>query len=145
MSDLLSFSRYQRVCVFKFLFDELTTPQTSRFSLILEQWWRGNGNTKTWIFWEQKKIFRWNKKQFSWFCKHYLLKKKRKMVNISFKHFLNNAPSYMFDRVNKYIIHFCIHFYIHFWTFCLKKFWKWTDVRWDEETWYPLIRATYGC
>ena len=54
--------------LFKFLFRQLMTSETLRFILdqALKQWLtRGKGgedwNTKTWISWERKELFRWNK------------------------------------------------------------------------------------
>ena len=67
-----SFSRYQTKCVIKFSFRQLMTSWILRFFLNqpLKQWPTGrkrgkDRNTKNWIFWEQKELFRWNKKHFS--------------------------------------------------------------------------------
>ena len=72
MSHLISFSGYQAKCFIKFLFRQLMTLQTLRFFLDqpVKQWLAGrkrgeDENTKTWISWEQKEPFRWNKKHFS--------------------------------------------------------------------------------
>ena len=36
-------------------------------------------NTKIWISWERKELFRWNKKHFSWFLKGYNLVKNKNL------------------------------------------------------------------
>ena len=72
MSHLISFWRYQKKCVIKFLFRHLMTSWTLRFFLDqpLKQWLTGKKrgiewNTEIWIYGEQKELFRWNKKYFS--------------------------------------------------------------------------------
>ena len=66
-----SFSRFQTKCVFKFLFRQLMKSWTSKyvFDQALKQWLTGrkrgeDGNTKNWISWERKELFRGNKKHF---------------------------------------------------------------------------------
>ena len=39
-----------------------------------------DGNTKIWISWERKKLFKWTKKHLSWFLKGYHLGEKQKFV-----------------------------------------------------------------
>ena len=72
MSHLISFSRYQTICVIKFLFRQVMTSQTLRFFLNqpLKQWVTGkkrgeDENTKIQISQERKELFRSNKKHFS--------------------------------------------------------------------------------
>ena len=72
MSHLISFSRYQTICVIKFLFRQVMTSQTLRFFLNqpLKQWLTGkkrgeDENTKIQISQERKELFRSNKKHFS--------------------------------------------------------------------------------
>ena len=54
---------------------------------------REGGNTKTWISWERKKLFRWNKNYFSWLFRDYHLVKKWKtadaIFNLAFCKFLS--------------------------------------------------------
>ena len=78
MSYFFSFSRYQTKCVIEFLFRQLMMSWTLRFIFNhpLMQWSTGrkrrkDRNTKNWIYWEWKELFRWNKKQFSQFLKDY--------------------------------------------------------------------------
>ena len=83
MSDLISFSRYQTKYV-KFMFRQLMTSQTylgSNSKAMADREKRGEvGNTKIWISWEWKKLFKWNKKHLSWFLKGYHLGEKQKFV-----------------------------------------------------------------
>ena len=72
MSHLISFSRYQTICVIKSLFRQVMTSQTLRFFLNqpLKQWLTGkkrgeDENTKIQISQERKELFRSNKKHFS--------------------------------------------------------------------------------
>ena len=51
----------------------------------LKQWLKGrkrgkDGNTKIWISWEWKELFRWNKKHFSYFLKGYHLVKNKNFI-----------------------------------------------------------------
>ena len=71
MSYLFSFSGYQTKCVIEFLFRQLMTSWTLRFIFDHppKQWPTGtkrrkDRNTKNWISWETKVLFRWNKKHF---------------------------------------------------------------------------------
>ena len=69
MSHLISFSRYQTKCVFKFLLRQLMISKTLRFFFNQPQWLtvkkrREDENTKTLISQEQKELFRLNKKHF---------------------------------------------------------------------------------
>ena len=90
MSYLFSFSRYQTKCVIEFLFRQLMASWTLRFIFDhpLKQWptgrKRGKGrNTKNWISWEWKELFRWNKKDFSQIFKGYHLVKNENLVKIA--------------------------------------------------------------
>ena len=72
MSYLFSFSGYQTKCVIEFLFRLLITSWTLRFIFNHppKQWPTGrkrgkDRNTRNWISWEPKVLFRWNKKHFS--------------------------------------------------------------------------------
>ena len=72
MSHLISFSRNKTKYVIKFLFRQLMTSETLRFLFDqpLKLWVTGDKrgkdeNTKVWISWERKELFRWNKKHFS--------------------------------------------------------------------------------
>ena len=64
MPYLFSFLRYQTRCVIKFLTLRII------FNQPLKQWLAGekrgeDENTETWISWEWKELFKWNKKHFS--------------------------------------------------------------------------------
>ena len=71
MSHLISFLRYQTKCTIQFLFRQLMTSLTWRFlgstsRVMADMEKRGEAeNTKIWISWEGKELFRWNKKYFS--------------------------------------------------------------------------------
>ena len=90
MSHLFSFSRYQTKCVIKFLVRQLMISWTLRFifSHALKQWPTGrkrgeDGNTKIWISWARKELFRWNKKQFSQSMKGYHLANNKNLIKNS--------------------------------------------------------------
>ena len=85
MSHLFSFSRFQtknkklKICL-------------GSWSQRLTEKKRGEGaNTKIWTTWEQKEIFRWNKKHFWQLFKGYHLVKKWKIADTSFKLFFNQS------------------------------------------------------
>ena len=42
-----------------------------------------DGNRKTWISWERKELFRWNKKHFSQFLKGYRLVENKNLIKNS--------------------------------------------------------------
>ena len=92
--DLLSLTRYQTIFIFKLLFSQLMTLWTLRFIFdhLLRQWPTGGKranklNTKLWISWEEKKLFRWNKKHFSYnFLRNIIYWKKKKKTQALMLH-----------------------------------------------------------
>ena len=73
------------------------------FDLFFWIWkvWEGRGKiTKIWISWEQKELFRWNRKHFSQFLKGY----PEKIVDTSFNAFYQNFISkyYFFPNDEKW-------------------------------------------
>ena len=100
ISYLFSFSRYQTKCVIEFLFRQLMTSWTLRliFDHPLKQCSTGRKrgkvrNTKNWISWERKELFRWNKKHFSLLSKSNHLvkiwKKRAQALKIIYPFFMN--------------------------------------------------------
>ena len=77
--DIKQFLSYSKNYIYKFMQPSSWHHKLFHFHLSFWIWklWKGRRKTtKTWISWEWKELFRWNKKHFSYFLKGYHLVKK---------------------------------------------------------------------